>query len=155
VIAGVDAVPDATQHRPATGSAAMNKQTPSKSRELHERVMAQGFEIADVIFLIIMFLRDEGEFGPDTAAFDRIEKVIDVIAEQTPIRQPNGMVRTMGAGELRDYLNRALSSASKVSKAEAEQLIKTHGRDFAIGAMERLGEILNGPPGMPPLRDKH
>ncbi len=133
----------------------MNKQSPRKSRELHERVMAQGFEIADVIFLVIMFLRDEGEFGPDTTAFDRIEKVIDVIADQTPIRQPNGLVRTMGAGELRDYLNRALSSAHQVSKAEAEQLVKAHGRDFAIGAMERLGEILNGPPGMRPLRNKH
>lgn len=133
----------------------MKKQSPKKLLELNERVMAQGFELADVIFLVIMFLRDEGEFGPDTTAFERIEKVIDVIAGHTPIRQPNGMVRTMGARELRDYLNRALSCANTVSKAEAEQLIKVQGRDFARGAMERLGEILKGPQAMPPLRDKH
>jgi hypothetical protein len=133
----------------------MKKQSPKKLLELHERVAAQGFELPDVIFLVIMFLRDEGEFGPDTTALDRIEKVIDVIADQTPIRQPNGMVRTMSAGELRDYLNRALSYANKVSKAEAEQLIKVQGRDFARGAMERLGEILKGPPAMPRPRGRH
>jgi hypothetical protein len=133
----------------------MKKQSPKKLLELHERVAAQGFELPDVIFLVIMFLRDEGEFGPDTTASDRIEKVIDVIADQTPIRQPNGMARTMSAGELRDYLNRALSYANKVSKAEAEQLIKVQGRDFARGAMERLGEILKGPPGMPRPRGRH
>jgi hypothetical protein len=61
----------------------------------------------------------------------------------------------MGAGELRDYLNRALSSANKVSKAEAEQLIKVQGRDFARGAMERLEEILKAPPTTPRPRGRH